>query len=84
MSKRKNRKGKAMERMMMVIRRKLMKEGTKMEMGKEGLIVRKVKRRKERWRIVGVYIGKGEMERVLQDLEEWIGNREQSIRSIVG
>lgn len=69
--------------MMIRIRRELMEEG-RIETGKEGLMMGKVKRGKERWSIVGVYVGKGERERVLQDLEEWIGNREQCIKTIVG
>lgn len=31
-----------------------------------------------------VYIGKREMEKVFQELEEWIRNREERIRTIVG
>lgn len=84
MAKRKNRNGRAMRRMMIGIRRELMEEGTRIETGKEGLMMGKVKRGKERWSIVGVYVGTGEIERVLQDLEEWIGNREQCIKTIVG
>lgn len=34
--------------------------------------------------MVGVYIGKGETEKVLQDLEEWIRNKEECIKTIVG
>lgn len=56
MAKRKNRKGRAMGGMIMGIRRELMEEGVKMETEKEELMVGRVKRGKERWRIVGVYI----------------------------
>lgn len=51
---------------------------------KKGFIVGKVKRGKERWKKVGVYVSKGEMERVLKELKEWIGNRKQGGRTIVG
>lgn len=50
-------------------------------------MVEKVKRGEERWKIVRVYIDKGEIVRV-QDLqlnvEEWTGNRKESIKTVGG
>lgn len=39
----------------------------------------RIRKGEERWRIVGVYIGKGKMERISKKLEEWIRNREEGI-----
>lgn len=66
--------------MMMGIKRETMEKETRMETEKEELMMGRIKRGKERWRIVRVSICKRDMERVLQDLEEWIGNREKGIK----
>lgn len=52
MAKRRNRKGRAMGRMIMGIRRELMEEGRRVETVTEGLMMGRVKRGEERWRIV--------------------------------
>lgn len=81
---RKNRKERPMGGMIIGIRKEMMKKGVKMETGRKGLMVGMVKSGKERWRIVGVHVGKGGMGRVLQDLEKWVGHREEGNVTIVG
>lgn len=49
----------------MGIRVEMLEKGEKIQTKKEELMEGRVMREKERWRIVEVYIGKGEMERIL-------------------
>lgn len=51
-------------RMVMGIRRELVEEIIGIETGIEGLMIGRAKIGKERWRIVGMYVNKGEMESV--------------------
>lgn len=69
---------------MIGIRKKLIKEERKIETGTKGLMVEKVKREKENWRIVKVYVGKGEIRGRLQDLEKWMRDRGKERLTIVG
>lgn len=80
---RRNRKGRAMGEMIMAIKKEMMEKGTEVEVRREGLMYGRIRKAEERWRIVGVYVGKGEMERISKKLEEWIRNREE-IRTIIG
>lgn len=80
----KSRKGRATGGIMMDIRKKLVEEGGKIETKTEGLMVRRVRREEERWRIVGVYVEKRKMGRLLQESEGWIEIREEAVMTIVG
>lgn len=81
-AKRKSRKGRAIREMLMGIKKEQVEEGGRIET--EGLIVGRVRRGEKRWRISGVYIDKGEMGRMLKELEGWIGTREEDVMTIVG
>lgn len=81
---RKNRKGRAMGEMIMWIKKDLIEERTKIESVREGIIMGKVRNGKERWRIIGVYVGKNGIKGTLQTLEKWMGEREAGIRTIIG
>lgn len=43
----------------------------------------RVRRRAESWRI-GVYAKKEDLGGILEDLERWVGEREEGIRTIIG
>lgn len=43
-----------------------------------------VKCGRKRWRIVGVYMEKNGIEGTLRNLEKWIGNKDGSVKTIVG
>lgn len=43
-----------------------------------------VKCGRKRWRIVGVYVEKNEIEGTLRNLKKWIGNKDGSVKTIVG
>lgn len=73
--KKRNKKGRAMGEMMIGIKKEVMEEGEKIETKTEGLMVGKVKREDERWRIVGIYVSKVELGRRLQELERWMRTR---------
>lgn len=68
----------------MGIRKELMEEKGKMETETEGLIVGRVRREEERWRIMGVYVGTEELGKVLQKLERWMGIEERVLTIIGG
>lgn len=84
LARRKNKKGRAMEGMIMGIRRELIERGTRIETEKEGTVVGRVERSSERWRIVGVYVKKEDMGERLKDLEHWMEEKEEGIRTIIG
>jgi len=42
----------------MGIRKELLKEGTKIEIGGEGVIIGQVRVGEEKWRIIGMYVGR--------------------------
>lgn len=53
---RNNKRGKAMEKMIMGITKKIMEKGTKRESVKKEIMMGKVRNGKERWRIIKVYV----------------------------
>lgn len=69
----------------MEIRKEMLEKRTEIETGKEGLLVGRVEmvREIEKWRIMGVYVEVGEMERILSEFEEWIENKEKEIKTVV-
>jgi len=67
----KNKKGRAMEGMIMGIKKEMMEKGEKIETEREGLIIGKIRKGKQKWRVVGVYINRN-ME-MLQSMEQWVG-----------
>lgn len=72
-AKRKNRRERAAGGMVMGIRKELMEREMRIKMGREGILAGEASVGEEKWRIIGVYVGEGEMERILRDLDEWIG-----------
>lgn len=66
----------------MGIKREFMEKGKEIEVKEEGVIVGDIKWEKERWRVVGVYIGR-EIEESLQKIEKWEG-REEKMKVLVG
>lgn len=73
-AKRRNKKGKAMGEMVMEIKRELVEKGKEIEVKEERVIVGDIKWEKEKWRVVGVYVG-GEIEESLQRIDKWKGER---------
>lgn len=63
-----------------------MEKGTKIKIEREGMVIgrvrREVERGLERWRIVGVYVNK-DMERVLQEMESWVGDKECGVYTLM-
>lgn len=55
-AKKKNKKRRALEGMIMGIRRGMVEKGMRIESDGEGVMVGKLREKKERWRIVGVYV----------------------------
>lgn len=55
---------------MVGVRMEIVKEIGKIETGTEGLMVERVRREEKRWRIMGVCVGKGEIGRMLRELEK--------------
>lgn len=82
-AKRRNRKSKTMEGMIMGIKKDIMEKRIEMEVRREELMIGRIKRGEEKWKIMEVYVGKGEMKKILKELEEWIENREEGIQTII-
>lgn len=83
-AKRRNRKSRAIEGMIMRIKKDIMEKRIEMEVRREELMIGRIKRGEEKWKIMEVYVGKGEMKKILKELEEWIENREEGIQTIIG
>ena len=82
-AKRKNRKGRAMEGMLIGVREEMVgKEGH--EQGEEeGLMVERVKAGEQEWTVVAVYVN-GDMERKLGRIRRWMEGQEEGGRVIIG
>lgn len=76
-------KGRALGGIVMGIRRELIEEEMKIETSRERQVVGRVKWG-ERWRIIGVYMRKEELERMLGKLERWAEEREEGVLTSVG
>lgn len=66
-------KGRAIGRMIMGIKKEFLERGTRIESVREGFLV---------WRIVGVYTREG-LEEVIQELERWT-EVEEGLKTIIG
>lgn len=62
----------------------MIERGTRIEMEKKGTVVGRVERSRERWKIVRVYVKKEDMGGRLKDLEHWMEEKEEGIRTIIG
>lgn len=60
----------------MGIKKELIDKEKEMEIEEKGLIIGSVRRGKERWRIIGVYVSKN-IEEVLRKLEKWMERKEE-------
>jgi len=49
----------------------------------EGIMIGNVRVGKERWRIIGVYVG-GNIQETLQELEKWVEEKDEDRRILVG
>ncbi|XP_067207866.1 golgin subfamily A member 6-like protein 22 [Linepithema humile] len=78
-----NKKGRAMEGMIMGIKKEIMEKGKKIETEREGLIIRRIRKGKQKWRVVGVYVNQN-MEEMLQSMEQWVGEKEMEVNTIIG
>lgn len=67
----------------MGIRKELMEKGTRIEIRVEGRMVGWVRQKKEKWRIVGVYVSQG-IEKMLKRVEQWMEEKEEGVSTIVG
>lgn len=83
MAKRKNRKGRAMEGMIMEIKKEIIERGTRIESTEEGIIVGRMRQGKKKWRIMGVYVGENR-EKVLEKIKKWGENREEEVYTLIG
>lgn len=76
-------KGRIIEGMVMRIRKEIIEKGSRIESVREGFMVGRVNRRRERWKIIGVYVREG-LERVIQELEKWTKIDEKAVKTIIG
>lgn len=81
-AKRKNRKGRAMGGLIMGMRRELVNRGKGIEEIREGVMVGRVGVKEDRWRIVGVYVNRNELEDTLGVLENWTRG-DEDLKTIV-
>ncbi|XP_067206638.1 uncharacterized protein [Linepithema humile] len=84
LAKRKCKKGRGIGGMVMGIKKELWEKGSRIEVKREGMIVGRVNTGREKWKVIGVYVEEGGVERTLQGIEEWIGEREGGVREIIG
>lgn len=68
----------------MGIRRELVEVRYKIETDEEGVLVGRIIIGKEVWRILGIYVRRGEMDTILEVLDRWAEEKEEGIRTIVG
>lgn len=78
-----SRKGRAIGGLAMGIRKELIDKEEEVEIEEEGLIIGNVRRGKERWKIIGVYVNRN-IEDVLRKLEKWMERKEEEFRVIIG
>lgn len=80
-AKRESKKGRARGVIMGVRKELEMVEGVDRE--KEGLMVRKVRIRRDWWRIIGVYVNK-DLQRKVEKMKEWTEERKDGVRTVIG
>lgn len=66
----------------MEIRKEIIEKGQEIRSGREGIMDCRVKVRRKRWRIIGVYVH-GNMEGVLKDMEEWLEEKKVKNRILI-
>jgi len=81
--KKESKRGRAKGGVLMGIRRELWGEGSKIEIGGEGVLVGDMSVGEERWRVIGVYVGGG-IERTLQEVERWVEDKGEEKRVLMG
>lgn len=69
-AKRRNRRGRAIGGMVMGIKKALVEKERRIEVEEEGMIVGDIRWGREKWRVVGIYVGDG-IEEALQRIEKW-------------
>lgn len=83
-ARKRNRKRRAIRGTVMRIRKKLLEEETGFEKEREAIMMGRIRRGTERWKIVRVYAKKEGLEGTLEDLKRWAEKREEGIKTIVG
>lgn len=78
-----NRKRKAMEEIVMGIRKKFMEEDNEISTERERVMLKRIKKRDKKWRIIGVYARRGKLGRILGELENGTEEREKGVWTIV-
>lgn len=71
-----------MGKMVMEIRKVLLEEEG-FEKDRERIMVEKIRKKTERWRIVRIYAKKEGLKGILKDLERWAEEREERMKTIV-
>lgn len=79
-----NRKRKEMEEMVMGIRKKFIEEDNEISTERERVVIKRIKKRDEKWRIIGVHARRGMLGRILGELENGAEEREKGVWTIVG
>jgi len=82
-AKRRSKKGRAIGGMLMGIRKVILEKGKGIGIEREGMMVGRIRQKKESWRVVGVYVGEG-LEKTLKGLEKWMEEKEEGVLTIVG
>ncbi|XP_029171329.1 cilia- and flagella-associated protein 251-like [Nylanderia fulva] len=67
----------------MGIKKEIAEKGGMMELSKEGFVVGRVKIGKEKWRVIGVYVGEG-IEKACREMEKWTEEKEEEVYTIIG
>ncbi|XP_029176098.1 trichohyalin-like [Nylanderia fulva] len=80
---RKKKRGRAKGGMIMGIKKEIAEKGGMMELSKEGFVVGRVKIGKEKWRVIGVYVGEG-IEKACREMEKWTEEKEEEVYTIIG
>lgn len=74
----KGKRGRVVGGILMDIRSDLIEEGIEINVEDEGVLVKKIRRGSEKWRIIGVYVSKG-MEVMSNSLEKEVDKREKEL-----
>lgn len=77
----KEKRGRAMEGMLMGIRKEIIDKEFEIEKKQEGIMIERIKKGEEKWRIIGVYV-REKIEETLRRIEQWVEREE--IKTLVG
>lgn len=80
---RRSKRGRAMGRMLMGIKKKLVVGGEEGRVRMEGIIMERVRCEKGMIRVVGMYMN-GDMEKKLERLREWMEIKKKRVRTLLG